>query len=212
MRPRAAQRVGDVAGDRDLDALQLGTPAGGVDPRQAAQAAAARAELAGLPRRAAGSPGPGPDPAPPSLVALPPIPTITRFAPAAIAASSSSPVPRVVATTGLRRSAGTSTSPDAVAISIAAVWPSPSRPNVADDRLAQRPVDRGLAERAARRRHQRRDRALAAVGHRHPVDRRLGRSPATPRAMASAASDAVRLPLNLSGAITTRIVAAPGSM
>ena len=34
----------------------------------------------------------------------------------------------------------------------------------------------------------------------------------TPRAMASAACDAVRLPLNLSGAITTRIVAAPGSM
>ena len=45
-----------------------------------------------------------------------------------IAASKSSPVPRVVATRGFRRSGDTSTNPEAVAISMTAVVPSPRRP------------------------------------------------------------------------------------
>ncbi len=70
-----------------------------------------------------------PRPAPPSLVALPPIPMINRRAPASTAARTNSPVPRVVARRGSRRAFGTSQRPEAEAISSTAVRPSPSNPN-----------------------------------------------------------------------------------
>ena len=72
---------------------------------------------------------------------------------------------------------------------------------------AERPRDGGRAKRPPRRGDQRGDRALTPIGHRHAVDRGPGVDARTPRAIASAASGAVRLPLNLSGAITTRIPA-----
>ena len=133
------------------------------------------------------------------------MPTITRFAPAAIAASSSSPVPRVVATIGSRRSDGTSTSPEAAAISIAAVRPSPSRPNGATTgspigplTVASRNEPPVAATRAATV-----PSPPSAIGTRSIVA--PGEARTTPRTMASAARDADRLPLNLSGAITTRM-------
>ncbi len=67
-------------------------------------------------------------PAPPSLVALPPIPMMNLRQPLARAAAISSPVPRVVVMRGSRRSRGTRGSPDAEAISITAVRPSPRIP------------------------------------------------------------------------------------
>src|SRR5205085_969997 len=44
----SAQGIGDVAGDRDLDAVQFGAPPGRVDPCQAAQVAAAWLQVAPL--------------------------------------------------------------------------------------------------------------------------------------------------------------------
>ena len=139
------------------------------------------------------------------------MPTIRCLAPEAIAASSSSPVPRVVAASGLRFSSGTSTSPDAAAISITAVCAVAQQAESGGHWFTEWPADRGLANGAAGRGDQGIDRSFAAVGHRHAIDRRAGQALATPRDIARAASAAVRLPLNLSGAITTRIVAEPGS-
>ena len=78
-----------------------------------------------------------------------------------------------------------------------------------DDRLTERAGHLNFAVRAASRRDEGLGRSFAAVGHRHLVDRCLGHARTTPRAIAAAASRAVKLPLNLSGAITTRIVAGP---
>src|SRR6266516_981943 len=60
-------------------------------------------------------------PAPPSLVALPPIPMRSRRQPRSTALRINSPVPQVVVIRGSRRSGGTSGSPEAAAISITAV-------------------------------------------------------------------------------------------
>lgn len=67
-------------------------------------------------------------PAPPSLVALPPIPMMKRRAPASSAARISSPTPAVLACSGARCAGGTSARPLAAAISITAVRPSPVSP------------------------------------------------------------------------------------
>ena len=127
-------------------------------------------------------------PAPPSLVALPPMPTIRRFAPEAIAASSSSPVPRVVATSGLRFSCGHEHQPRGGRHLDHGGAPVAQRGRTSPDRLTERPADRGLAKRAAGRGDQGVDRSFAAVGHRHAGDRRAGQALATPRAIARAAS------------------------
>ena len=86
-------------------------------------------------------------------------------------------MPRVVVIKGLRRSTGTSTNPEAAAISIAAVRPSPSRPNRAVSGSPRGPVTRRLPVGAACRGHECVDRALAPVGHRYAVDRGAGRRP-----------------------------------
>ena len=68
-------------------------------------------------------------PAPPSLVALPPRPTITRLNPFLDASKSNWPVPKVVVVLGFRRRGGTIANPEALAISITAVLPSPITPH-----------------------------------------------------------------------------------
>ncbi|MNF96123.1 hypothetical protein D3C84_789010 [compost metagenome] len=70
-------------------------------------------------------------PAPPSLVALPPIARITRCAPALSAARISSPVPKVLLMQASRRSTGSDCNPLASAISMIAVWLSGNQPHVA---------------------------------------------------------------------------------
>ena len=62
-------------------------------------------------------------PAPPSLVALPPMPTMKCRAPASYACCNSSPTPYVVVIRGSRFAGGTRASPAAFAISITAVDP-----------------------------------------------------------------------------------------
>jgi hypothetical protein len=63
-------------------------------------------------------------PAPPSVLALPPIPTTTRAQPASSAARTTSPRPALDAVSGARFPGGIRTSPHASAISTTAV---PSR-------------------------------------------------------------------------------------
>ena len=67
-------------------------------------------------------------PAPPSFVALPPIPKMICCTPRSRACLISSPVPKLVVWQGLRLSIGTRCNPDAAAISIIAVLPSPDKP------------------------------------------------------------------------------------
>ena len=70
-------------------------------------------------------------PAPPSLVAEPPIPAITERTPAARAATSSWPKPKVEARRGSRRSSGSNGRPDAAASSTIAMAPPSIRPYAA---------------------------------------------------------------------------------
>src|SRR5258708_4975521 len=79
-------------------------------------------------------------PAPPSLVALPPIPIIKCVRPSSSAARISSPTPYVVAMRGSRCSAGTSGRPELAAISITALRPSPISPKKASTGCPKGPV------------------------------------------------------------------------
>gem|GEM_PF-5561216 len=79
-------------------------------------------------------------PAPPSLVALPPRPTIIRLKPRSMASFKICPVPSVVVVLGLRRFEGTMASPEALAISITAVRPSPMTPHCASTCWLMGPV------------------------------------------------------------------------
>ena len=121
---RADERIVDVAGDLDRERARRGS-----NPER---------RSARDPRAAAAGRSPGrcvekPDakrlniPAPPSLVALPPMPTMKRRAPPSKAARINSPKPNVVVTSGLRRSGGASARPEAAAISRTAT-PSPVTP------------------------------------------------------------------------------------
>ena len=121
-------------------------------------------------------------PAPPSFVALPPMQTTRRFAPASIARAISSPVPRVVAASTSRRASGTRARPDAVAISIT------PEPAAVGWREAERRIHRVAEGSGHGRRHdatperlrERLHRALAAVGHRHEVELVAGAGPLPP--------------------------------
>ena len=106
-------------------------------------------------------------PAPASLVAEPPMPRMISVTPRLIASAMSSPVPKVVATSGSRCSLGTSGRPEASAISMTAVLPSPSRPYEAITLSAHRAGNLGLDDLAAGGVDERLHGALAAVGHRH---------------------------------------------
>ena len=138
------------------------------------------------------------------------MPTMTRRAPAAIAARSSSPVPRVVV---IKR--------------VAFLGGHEHQPR-GRRHLDARRSDRHPAGRSGRRPAPRAGRSLGLRGYEPPVAATRawvvpsppsaigtwsidasGDARTTPRAIAAAASRAVKLPLNLSGAITTRIVAGP---
>ena len=67
-------------------------------------------------------------PAPPSFVALPPMPTMKRRQPCPTASRIISPTPKVVACIGSRRPGGISVSPAAADISITAALPSAEMP------------------------------------------------------------------------------------
>ena len=110
-------------------------------------------------------------PAPASLVALPPRPTISRTGSRSSAAAISSPVPRVVVTRGSRRGAESSSRPDAEAISTIATTA------LGRVRDAERGLDLVLTRARYRDAHhfalQRVDEgghgSLAAVGHRRHI-------------------------------------------
>ena len=78
---RAAQGIGDVAGDRDLDAVELGPAAGGDRCAPGGPGCRRRASRSRPSSSSSRKPSAWPSPAPPSLVALPPMPTITRLRP-----------------------------------------------------------------------------------------------------------------------------------
>ena len=91
---RSGQRVVHVAGHHDLGAGQAGVHPGQVEPVDVGQSAATVDDL-----RAVGGEQPArrarePCPAPPSVPALPPMPTTIRRQPASRAAAITSPVPR----------------------------------------------------------------------------------------------------------------------
>ncbi len=157
----------------------------------------------GLGRRAGGSRGPGRAPRRRRWSRCRRYRGPRRCAPDATAARSSSPVPRVEVRDGSRRSRGTSARPDAAAISMTAVWPSPSIPNRAETGSPSGPAtttsenEPPVAATSASTVPSPPS-AIGAWSIAAP-----GTAVATPRAIAFAASGAERLPLNLSGATTT---------
>ena len=142
-------------------------------------------------------------PAPPSLVPVPPSPTTILRAPDSTAARISSPTPKLSPNSG---PPSTRCSPTAWALSTYAdVLDAQHRRRHA---LAVRSLDgdrRGARRRARRgaRRRSRDRRRPSAPGR----ARRRASAARQPSAMASAASTAVRVPANLSGAISTRMAA-----
>ncbi|MNY34170.1 hypothetical protein D3C86_1684900 [compost metagenome] len=141
-------------------------------------------------------------PAPPSLVALPPIARITRCAPASSAARINCPVPKVLLMHASRCATGTNCKPLASAISMIAVWLWGNQPQAASTVAPSGPrtkVRRCWPSHAARI-----DSTVpsppSAIGH--LISWASGQTCANPNAMASATPWALRLSLNESGAIT----------
>src|SRR5256885_384040 len=154
-------------------------------------------------------PTPAPYPAPPSLVALPPIPMMKWRRPASRAARMSSPTPKVVVIRGSRRSGGTRGSPAQAAISMAAVRPSPSSPKNAVTGVLSGPVTvcctilPPVASTSACTVPS----PPSATGT--MAISASGKTELAPVAMACPASAAVRLPLRDWGAMTMRIFLVP---
>ncbi len=180
---RAAERVVHVAGDGDLDP---------VDRRIAARLARIRVERGRAPPPLAPSSPPSTSrrSSPPPAPSLRPV--VRRAAADAQDDSLDAPLRRRRAaarpcrassrTAGRVGRAGAGPGPDAAAISITAVRPSPSRPNRPSTCSPQRPGHTRLCNVPPVARDQGRDRPLAAVGHRARVDRRrrVGRGRAAP--------------------------------
>ena len=144
-------------------------------------------------------------PAPPSVVARPPIPSAMSRIPASSTARRRSPVPWLVARDRValgpaRRATARTPSPSR------RTPPSPSsrREPRGADRPAERVVRLGLAPRPAAGRLDRDERALAAVRERREPHVVVRAAPAaSPAAIARATSTLVSEPLNESGAIRT---------
>ena len=141
-------------------------------------------------------------PAPPSFVALPPIPIIIRLHPKSKAALISCPVPKVVVCKGFLLSGGTRVRPDADAISITAVFPSDSMPNSASTSFPSGPRTRSvlICPPVASTRDWTVPSPPSAIGIFSIIA--SGNTRWSPCSIAFAASNAVTLPLNESGATT----------
>src|SRR5947207_6564851 len=143
-------------------------------------------------------------PAPPSVVALPPIPRTICLTPASSTAQSTSPVPRVEAAKGSRWSGETRDSPEADASSTTARRPSCERSHrattgrpsgsVASTSCGSQPPPASIAASVPS--------PPSAIGAR--TSSSSPRARRQPFASASATPTEVRLPLNESGAKTTR--------
>jgi hypothetical protein len=147
-------------------------------------------------------PSPRAAPTPPSTLADPPSPTTTVTAPRSTASTMSSPTPRLVASSGLRRSAGSSAIPHALAHSKIAVSAS-SQPSSACTGAPSGPVtatcsrsDVGSSTASSS------PSPPSATGHASTLA--CGNARRAPCARASATSRAPMVPLNAVGA--TRIV------
>ncbi len=142
-------------------------------------------------------------PAPPSFVALPPIPRVMSRTPASSAARISSPVPRVVAPRGSSSSVASRDRPDAAAISMNARAPSVDWSQRAE-------IARPIGSVASATRHVQPPAASIATVVPSPPSARgasriasRGRARAQPAASARATSTEVSDPLKESGAIRT---------
>ncbi len=142
-------------------------------------------------------------PRPPSVVALPPMPSVTWRAPPSMAAASRSPVPALVAAIGSRSSSVTRDSPDASAISTTARPPSAARRYVAVicRSSGSRAVVVSLVQPPAASTAAIVPSPPSASGDRTTVSR--GRARDQPVAIARATSTDVSDPLNESGATRT---------
>ena len=196
---QAGQRVVDVAGGDQLarPPAARGRPPGrpAVTPRRPA-APASRGRSAVAPSAAS-------SPAPPSLVPLPPRPTTIRRAPASSAAAAArrrrsvrGRLGALAARSGAGRTPGRSRRTPCRRR--AAAWPAPGRrtgPRTVT--ASSSPPERGV---------QHVDEPRAAVGHRREVELVVGRvTAASRRRSPRAASTAVSVPANLSGATRTRM-------
>ena len=201
--PRRAARaaVVHVARDRESTRRSRGSSAVEIDPRdvRAALRVPARARAPRASRKRA--PSAASAPAPPSVVALPPIPSTMRVAPRVervaqqLAGAARRRAPRV------ERRAPSSASPDAAAISTIAV--SPSRAYVASTGSPSGPVTRtvrGVAPLA--RNASTVPSPPSAIGTSSHA--RAGEHVAHARGQRGGDAGRVELPLNLSGATTTR--------
>ena len=187
---RAEQRVRDVAGDPEVDVAQARVEPGQIDRRS--------------PSRSRGSEGARGCPRPPSVVALPPMPRMSRAdagverGPQELAGPDASGADRV-ALGRLSRDR-----PDASASSTTARPPSSERSQRGGDRPPERVPD--ARRRATPSRRPPRSRP-ASLRRRRPAARARARRRAGPRAQPSASalatSTEVSEPLNESGAIRT---------
>ncbi|EXI74920.1 MAG: hypothetical protein AW07_01531 [Candidatus Accumulibacter sp. SK-11] len=143
-------------------------------------------------------------PAPPSFVALPPMPMMIRRSPQSSAARISSPVPKVVVSRGSRWPGASSGSPDAAAISTTAVVPSPRIPHCASTGARRGPLTRvwRSVPPVAPTRAATVPSPPSAIGTLRTSA--SGKTSRMPRSIASATPTALRLPLNESGATTMR--------
>ena len=147
-------------------------------------------------------------PAPPSVLAVPPTVRTSRVAPCISASASSSPTPQVCAPSAVSGLGSTNSIPHARADSMYAVPSSTAYRALTASSSGPRTVSRTIRAPAASR--------TSSVPSPPSATGQVtisasGNASRTPSAIASAASTAVRLPLNLSGAMTTRVTASPPS-
>ncbi len=142
-------------------------------------------------------------PAPPSVVADPPSPTITRVAPAVTASLTSCPTPKVVASSPRRSGSGVRCRPQAWALSTYAVSPSSSSDPGTSSPYGPETVTASSSP----------PREACSTSTKPGPPSAIGTSSSSssgarrrqPSAIACAASTALSVPANLSGAIRTRM-------
>jgi hypothetical protein len=146
-------------------------------------------------------PKPRAAPTPPSTLAEPPSPTITLLAPRAAASISSSPTPRLVASSGLRRSAASNARPHALALSRIAVSTS-IQPSTASTGTPSGPVT-GTDSRSPLGSSTASSKPSPPSDNGHVSTTACGKARRAPRANASATWRGPRVPLNAAGATST---------